>query len=293
MKWRPWHRRSGDRPSDLSRPWRKEPRSAAERLLALETKFLLFWAGQERDSVLLRSPAPRSDCSGALRTKPGGGNALAIAYDRHARWQTLPGREGWRKPSCCGHGALPMGGSYHAGAGNGLLDRWKGQTRLADGMVRWTDGRVKPSCRTAWSGWTDGKGSDSPLPGFGRSSGALTRSGSREFKGQPRDARAICSVQPRPAFSSVSRQNPNKRAWWNTRPQPQAPNLLGATGTGPPTGHVSIGIVGKGQTKAGARHGPLGPMEGSNEDWRAASSVGVDGRGQTALSLVLVGDRAL
>src|ERR1039458_5978660 len=114
-------------------------------------------------------------------------------------------------------------------------------------------------------------------------SGALTRSGSREFKGQPRDARAICSVQPRPAFSSVSRQNPNKRAWWNTRPQPQAPNLLGATGTGPPTGHVSIGIVGKGQTKAGARHGPLGPMEGSNEDWRAASSVGVDGRGQTGL----------
>src|ERR1035437_7558849 len=39
----------------LSGPW-KEPRSAAERLLALETKFLLFWVGQERDSVLSRSP---------------------------------------------------------------------------------------------------------------------------------------------------------------------------------------------------------------------------------------------
>jgi hypothetical protein len=136
MKWRPWHRRSGDRPSDLSRPWRKEPRSAAERLLALETKFLLFWAGQERDSVLLRSPAPRSDCSGALRTKPGGGNALAIAYERHARWQTLPGRERRRRPSWRRAWPLgPMEGSNQAGTGT----------------VRWTGGRVKPSWRTAWS----------------------------------------------------------------------------------------------------------------------------------------------
>jgi hypothetical protein len=29
-----------------------EPRSAAERLLALETKFLRFWEGQGQDSVL-------------------------------------------------------------------------------------------------------------------------------------------------------------------------------------------------------------------------------------------------
>ena len=55
-RWR-WHWRSGDRPSYLSGPRRKEPRSAAERLLALETKFLLFWAAQERDSVLSRSPS--------------------------------------------------------------------------------------------------------------------------------------------------------------------------------------------------------------------------------------------
>src|ERR1039458_5259110 len=59
---RRWHWRSGDRPSYLSGPRRKEPRSAAERLLALETKFLLFWAGQEQDSVLSRSPAQRSWC---------------------------------------------------------------------------------------------------------------------------------------------------------------------------------------------------------------------------------------
>jgi hypothetical protein len=48
------HWRGGDRPGYLSGPRRKEPRSAAERLLALETKFLLFWVGQERDSVLSR-----------------------------------------------------------------------------------------------------------------------------------------------------------------------------------------------------------------------------------------------
>jgi hypothetical protein len=60
MKWRLWRWRwqSEDRPGYLSGPRRKEPRSAAERLLALETKFLLFWVGQERDSVLLRYPAP-------------------------------------------------------------------------------------------------------------------------------------------------------------------------------------------------------------------------------------------
>ena len=39
-------------------------RSGAERLLALETKFLLFSVGQERDSVLSRSAAPRFNCSG-------------------------------------------------------------------------------------------------------------------------------------------------------------------------------------------------------------------------------------
>ena len=79
MKWRLWRWRwqSEDRPGYLSGPRRKEPRSAAERLLALETKFLLFWAGQEQDTVLSRSA--RSVCPGLRRTKPGGGHALAIA----------------------------------------------------------------------------------------------------------------------------------------------------------------------------------------------------------------------
>src|ERR1035437_5359544 len=50
--WRRWRWRGGDRPSYVSGPRRKEPRSAAERLLALETKFLRFWEGQGQDSVL-------------------------------------------------------------------------------------------------------------------------------------------------------------------------------------------------------------------------------------------------
>src|ERR1017187_1940514 len=104
--------------------------------------------------------------------------------------------------------------------------RWKGRTKLAQNMVRWeewrakpswrgacsvgADERVKPSWRRAWSvGPVEGsnqaggghrplepmEGSDGPLPGFGRWSGALTLSGSREFKGRPRDNKTIGSVQ--------------------------------------------------------------------------------------------------
>jgi hypothetical protein len=56
-------------PATFLDPGGREPRSAAERLLALETKFLLFWVGQKRDSVLSLSPAPRSDCSSGLRER--------------------------------------------------------------------------------------------------------------------------------------------------------------------------------------------------------------------------------
>src|ERR1017187_6570016 len=62
--------------SYLSGPRREEPRSAAERLLALETKFLLFWVGQERDSVLSSKPvrrqlwpSPTADTSAPRRTE--------------------------------------------------------------------------------------------------------------------------------------------------------------------------------------------------------------------------------
>jgi hypothetical protein len=49
-----------------------------------------------------------------------------------------------------------------------------------------------------------------------------------------------------------------------TRPQPQAPNLLGATGTGQHAGHGPL-VPMEGANQASARHGPLGPMEESNE----------------------------
>src|ERR1035437_7405185 len=94
--------------------------------------FLLFWVGQERDSVLSRSPAPRFVCSGLRRTKPGGSNALAIASFRSTKWQTLPGRERLRRP------------------------------RLAQGWSVGIDGRVKPSWPRARSVWADGR-SNQPL----------------------------------------------------------------------------------------------------------------------------------
>jgi hypothetical protein len=51
---------AGRKPAQLTfeTPGGKEPRSAAEVFLALETKFLLFRVGQEQDSVRSRSPAP-------------------------------------------------------------------------------------------------------------------------------------------------------------------------------------------------------------------------------------------
>ena len=141
-------------------------------------------------------------------------------------------------------------------------NRWKGQTKLTHGMVRWTDGRIKASWPRAWSvapmeesnqagarhgalgpmegqtqagtdlvRWIDRKGQTARSLGSGRSSGALTRSGSREFKGRPRDARTIGSVQPRLPFPRSIDKVPTGDGVF-TRPQPQAPNLLGATGTG-------------------------------------------------------------
>src|SRR5450759_4268151 len=44
------------------------------------------------------------------------------------------------------------------------------------------------------------EGSDGPLPNIGGRSGALTRSGSREFKGRPRDNKTIGSVQLKLSF---------------------------------------------------------------------------------------------
>ena len=125
---RRWHWRSGDRPRYLSGPRRTEPRSAAERLLALETKFLLFWAGQEQDSVLSRSPAPRFDGSSGL-------------HERNLPVATL-----WPSPTS---GTLG-GRRFQAEKGGGdprLAQGWsvgiEGTSNQAGtGMVRWTDGKV-------------------------------------------------------------------------------------------------------------------------------------------------------
>src|ERR1035437_9602016 len=88
--------------------------------------------------------------------------------------------------------------------------------------------------------------SSGPLPWLWPVVGRLTRSGSREFKGRPRDNKTIGSVQPKLLFPrSIDSQ---QALVVFTRPQPQAPNLLGATGTGQHAG-PNRALSGKNQLK--------------------------------------------
>src|ERR1039458_1298240 len=73
------------------------------------------------------------------------------------RWEEWRAKPSWRKtwsggknggPNQAGAGHVrlePMKGSNQAGAGLGPLGRWKGRTKAVARIVRWTDGRVKPS----------------------------------------------------------------------------------------------------------------------------------------------------
>src|ERR1017187_4897551 len=94
-----------------------------------------------------------------------------------------------------------MKGSNQAGTGLGPLGRWKGRTKAVERhrpLDRWT-GQTKLA--GVWSvgsvGGSNqgGGGGGAPRRGFGRGSGALPLSGSREFKGRPRDNKTIGSVQ--------------------------------------------------------------------------------------------------
>ena len=236
---------------------------------------MLFWVGQKRDSVLSRSPAPRSNCSGL-------------------RERNLPVATLWPSPTSGTLGGRRFRAEKSAGDQAGA-----GQTKLAQGIVR-------------WSRW---KGRTARSLGFGWTPGALTRSGSREFKGRPRDNKTIGSVQPNLPSSSVDRQESQQALVVLTRPQPQAPNLLGATWTGQHTGHFSIGIDGKvkprwrtalsvgtdekvkpagatawlvgpmeGQDQAGPRHGRLVPMKGQTRLAQGSFRWGREARSSTVLS---------
>ena len=132
--WRRWRWRRGDRPSYLSGPRRKKPRSAAERLLALETKFVLFWVGQERDSVLSRSSATPSDCSGLHER-----NLPVATLWPSPTSGTLGGRrfraeKGGGNQVGAAQGPLrPMEGSNQAGPGRGPLGPMEGSNRAGGG----------------------------------------------------------------------------------------------------------------------------------------------------------------
>ena len=78
----------------------------------------------------------------ASRTKPGGGNALAIAYERHVRGADASGPSRAEGPPWRRDGPLEsMEGSNQAGGGHGPLGPMEGSNQAGAGMVRWTDGR--------------------------------------------------------------------------------------------------------------------------------------------------------
>jgi hypothetical protein len=117
------------------------------------------------------------------RAKPSWRGACSVGADERVK-------PSWRRAWSVG----PMEGSNESCRTHRPLDRWTGQTKLAR---VWSVGSMERS-NQAGGGHRPlepMEGSDGPLPGFGRWSGALTLSGSREFKGRPRDNKTIGSVQ--------------------------------------------------------------------------------------------------
>ena len=141
-----------------------------------------------------------------------------------------------------GAGLSPLGrwkGRTKAVARHRPLDRWTGQTKLAR---VWSVGSVERS-NQAGGGHRPlepMEGSDGPLPGFGRWSGALTLSGSREFKGRPRDNKTIGSVQLKPPFPrSIDKVSTGARGVHQaTAPSTQ---LVGCDGDWPACRALSVG----------------------------------------------------
>ena len=119
--------------------------------------------------------------------------------------------------------------------GHGPLDRWKGQTKLADDMVRWTDGKVKPAWRREWS--------VGPMEGSNQAD--ARHSPLDRWKVKRKLARTL-------SVGSIEKVR---------RPAPLAPmkrsNQVGAR-HGPWCRRKS-------QNQAGPRHGPLVPMKRSNQ----------------------------
>ena len=78
------------------------------------------------------------------------------------------------------------------------------------------------SWRTAWSVVTL-EGSNRLFPDFWPVVGCLTRSGSREFKGRPRDSKTIGSVQIKPSFPRSIDKSLNRRLWCSRGHSPKHP----------------------------------------------------------------------
>jgi hypothetical protein len=110
----------------------------------------------------------------------------------------------------------------HVNGWHGPLDRWKGQTRLAGAWSVGSMGRSKPSGarHDPLDRW---KGQTGRSLGFVLWSGALTRSGSREFKGRPRDSKTMGSVQFKPSFPRSIDKSLNRRLWCSPGHSPKHP----------------------------------------------------------------------
>ena len=141
---------------------------------------MLFWVGQERDSVLSRSPAPRSDCSSSLRERNlpvaalwpspksgthGGRRFRALKGGGDQGWRTAWSVRSMERSNQAGgrHGPLDRWkGQTQAGGGHGPLDRWKGQTKLTHSIVRWIDGKVRRPAPWFW--WVVGRSDPRRMP---------------------------------------------------------------------------------------------------------------------------------
>jgi hypothetical protein len=98
-------------------------------------------------------PSPTSSTLGGRRfraKKSGGDQAVAV----------MGPLERWKGQTKLAQGTVRWSrwkGQTKLAQGTVRWSRWKGQTRLAHDMVRWTDGKVKPSWRCAGSIGADGR----------------------------------------------------------------------------------------------------------------------------------------
>src|ERR1039458_5978659 len=145
---------------------------------------------------------------------------------------------------------------------HGPLDRWKGQTKLADGMVRWTDGKGETGRSLALVGGR----ALCPAPGPENSRDSLGTPGryARSSLDLP-FPRSVDKI-PTSARGGTPGHSPKHPTCWVRRGLARLPGMFPLESLERVKRKLAHGMVHwgrwKGQTKTGARHRPLGSMEG-------------------------------